>query len=606
MARIFIKIITFVFITFGPLCAAAAPLDFQASMVGLEAFPDIESSSKKLSQLLNPDSDFILNSEGILRDILQEDIRRITAYLNSCGFYAARVYPEMEITNELKYIINIHIEPGERYVVNRIEILLNDHDFVVDPDLLSTKKEAPVLNEYILKDKNKIAHYLKENGHAFVEIMDEVVEINHDALLVNVRYAFKTKGKGTFGSHILSGIKTVDATYVEKFIQWKTGDLYNADLVNKTEQLLMDTGLFESVLITPLDPNSAKEFNLEVKLTEGKHNHLQFNVYGNVALSNTTADRYEIGMVPKYVHDNLAGANEKLEITPILSNIVQDLNISLRKPHLWFFNTAGRVFLSGERRTYETYSRLGMDGGLGLEYKVTDAISLDISSIYERYSLERQTDLKKQLYSFVGFPISINIDTREDKIFSQSGIACVLNWTPYLNTESTLHQFSIQSKFYLPVVQEHFILAGWAQWSTLSGISFEDSPMDKRIFLGGIQSLRGYDSNILGNTQPLHKDPKKRIPIGGLSSISAGIEPRIALYHPLWIALFCDAGFISQSSNIFKEFDNLSNLYWDVGFSVFYFTNFGPLRADIAYPCGKEPADGKKEVKFYISFGQAF
>ena len=606
MARIFIKIITLAFITFSSWCEAAPTLDFQASMIGLDAFPDIESSAKKLSQLLNPDSDFTLNSDGILRDILQEDIRRIAAYLKSCGFYAARVYPEVEITNELKYIVNIHIEPGERYIVNRIEIFLNDHDFVMDPDLLSTQKEAPVLNEYILNDKNKIAHYLKQNGHAFVEIMDEVVEINHDALLANVRYAFKTKGKGKFGSHTLSGLKTVDATYVEKFIQWKTGELYNADLVTRTEQLLMDTGLFESVLITPLDPNSAKEFNLAVKLTEGKHHHLQFTVYGNVAISNTTADRYEIGMVPKYVHDNLAGANEKLEITPILSNILQDLNISLRKPHLWFFDTAGRVFLSGERRTYEAYSRWGMDVGFGLEYKVTDAISLDISSIYERYSLERQTDLKKQLYGFVGFPLSLNIDTREDKIFSQSGIACVLNWTPYLNTESTIHQFSIQSKFYLPVVQEHFILAGWAQWNTLSGTSFEDSPMDKRIFLGGGQSLRGYDTHILGNTQPLNKDPKKLIPIGGLSSISAGIEPRIALYHPLWIALFCDAGFISQSSNIFKEFDNLSNLYWDVGFSVFYFTSFGPLRADIAYPCGKEPADGKKEVKFYISFGQAF
>lgn len=97
-----------------------------------------------------------MNSDGILRDILQEDIRRIAAYLKSCGFYAARVYPEVEITNELKYIVNIHIEPGERYIVNRIEIFLNDHDFVMDPDLLSTQKEAPVLNEYILNDKIKL------------------------------------------------------------------------------------------------------------------------------------------------------------------------------------------------------------------------------------------------------------------------------------------------------------------------------------------------------------------------------------------------------------------------------------------------------------------
>lgn len=606
MARIFIKIITFVFLVACPLCEAATTLDFQASIAGLEAFPDIEDASRKLSQLINPDSGFVLSSEGVLRDILQEDIRRITAYLKSCGFYDARIYPEIDINDELKYIINFHIEPGERYVVNRIEIFLNDSDFDIDPELLSTKKDSPVMNEFILKDKNKIARYLKQNGHAFVETMDEVVEINHDALLVNVRYSFKTKGKGNFGSYTLSGLTTVDSSYVEKFIQWKKGDVFNTDFVVKTEQLLMDTGLFESVLITPADPNSANEFDLEIKLTEGKHNHIQFNLYGNAALSNTTSERFEIGIVPKYVHDNIAGSNEKLEVTTIVSNIVQDLNISLRKPHMWFFNTAGRVFLSGERRIYEAYSRWGMDGGVGLEYKLADSVSLELSSVYERYSLERQTDLKKQLYHFFGFPFSINIDTRADKIFSQAGVNCAFNWTPYLNTGSTLHQFSLQSKFYVPIVQDYFVLAGWAQWSSLYGISFDDSPIDKRVFLGGVQNLRGYNNNSLGINQPLNNDPKKLIPIGGLSSISAGIEPRFAIYHPLWIALFCNAGYISQSSNIFKEFDNLSNLYWDIGFSVFYFTSFGPLRADIAYPLGKEPADGKKEFKFYISFGQAF
>lgn len=595
-----------VFIALHPLCEAETTLDFQASLVGLEALPDIESSSKKLSQLLNPDSSFLLSSEGVLRDVLQEDIRRIHSYLKSCGFYDARLYPEIETSADLKYTVTMHIDPGERYIVNHIEIFVNNSDFFIDPELLSTQKGAPVINEFILKDKIKIAHYLKQNGHAFIETLDEVVEINHEALLVNIRYTFKTKGKGTFGAYTLSGLKTVDSAYIEKFIQWIAGENYNIDLVNKTEQLLLDTGLFESVLITPSPPNGANQFNLDIKLTEGKHNHLQFNVYGNVALSSSTSDRFEIGIVPKYTHDNIAGSNEKLEIIPILSNVVQDLNVSLRKPHLWLFYTAGKIFLSGERRTYEAYSRLGVDGGLGLEYKITDAISFELNSMYERYFLERQTDLKKQLYNFWGFPFSLNIDTREDKIFSQSGTHCVFNWTPYISPDSNLHQFSVQGKVYLPIVQEYFILASWAQWNCLTGTSFESSPMDKRVYLGGAQNLRGYNSNGLGNVQALNKDPKQLIPIGGLSSIAAGIETRIMLHHPLWIAAFCDAGLISESSNIFKEFDTLSDLYWDIGFSVFYFTDFGPLRADIAYPLGKEPAEGKREINFYISFGQAF
>jgi hypothetical protein len=70
MASIFIKILAFVFLIFQPIYADAS-LDFNASLVGLEAFPEIESSSKKLSQLLNPDSSFRLTSEGVLRDIFK-------------------------------------------------------------------------------------------------------------------------------------------------------------------------------------------------------------------------------------------------------------------------------------------------------------------------------------------------------------------------------------------------------------------------------------------------------------------------------------------------------------------------------------------------------
>lgn len=606
MVRILLKLTALIFVWLSPILGAAPNINYKATMVGLESFPDIEQATSKLSQILNPDSDFVITSDGVLRDILKEDIHQMYAYLESYGFYDAKIFPEIEITPEQEYNIIFHVEAGERYSINRIDVLVNGKDFPIDQELLSAKKDTPIIHELILNDKNKIALYLKQNGYAFVETLDELVEINHDALFGNITYSYKVGSKGSFGAYTINGLSSVNEDYIKKFIQWKAGDAYTIEHINKTEQLLLDTGLFESVLITPVETSNPNEFNIEIKLTEGKHNHIQFNVYGNIALSNNESNRYEIGAIPKYKHDNVAGANEVFEITTILSNTVQDVNLSLKKPHFGLFNTTGRIFFSGERRTYEAYSRLGVDGGLGLDYKFTPEISCDLSSVYEKYSLERQTDSKKNSYDFFGLPVAFRIDTREDKIFSRSGLQLDISWTPYIGSQHSMQQFLVKSNFYLPIVKEYFILAGWGMWSCLSGISFDDAPMDKRVYLGGSQNLRGYNTDAIGKSDPLKKDPNKMIPRGGLSALAFGLEPRFMIYHPLWAALFCDVGQISESENIFKEIDSASTLYWDAGFSLFYFTSFGPLRLDIAYPITDNVPDEKKEFKFYISFGQAF
>ncbi|MCP5322881.1 MAG: BamA/TamA family outer membrane protein [Candidatus Paracaedibacteraceae bacterium] len=607
MANIFIRFISIFFIILASVSAEnSSTLMYEIKLVGLEEFPEIEAASKTLSQLINPDSDFSPGSEGILRDILQDDINHITDYLKSYGFHDVLIFPEIDTSAAPNYKIVIHVDSGERYTINRIKVFVNGKKFPIPTEILAARKNAPVINELILKDKNTIALYLKQKGYAFVDTLDELVTINHAALFANITYSYTTGPKGKFGAYTIAGLKNVKQDYVEKFIRWKAGDTYNIDHINETESLLKETGLFESVLITPANPTEANEFPLNINLTEGKPKHLQFNLYGNIALSSSETNRYEIGIIPKFTHNNIAGANEKFEINTILSNIVQDLNIFIKKPHFIFFNTNGRLFFSGERRTYEAYSRLGIDGGLGLEYNITKNIEINLGLLYEKYSLERQTDLKKNSYDFFGTPFNLRIDSREDKIFSDFGTQIEATWTPFFNSENTLQSFSIKGSIYLPIINNGLILASWARWSALYGISFDESPMDKRLYLGGSQDLRGYNKNSIGNMDPLHNNPEKFVPRGGLSSIAIGIEPRFKIYGSLWAACFLEGGQISEEENVFKGIHKFSDLYWDGGVSIFYFMGFGPLRIDIAYPLGDLLPEDKKEFKFYISFGQAF
>jgi len=60
-----------------------------------------------------------------------------------------------------------------------------------------------------------------------------------------------------------------------------------------------------------------------------------------------------------------------------------------------------------------------------------------------------------------------------------------------------------------------------------------------------------------------------------------------------------DAGRVGESST-----PGFSNLRYGAGIGGRYYTNFGPLRLDIATPIKRQP--GESKIALYISIGQAF
>ena len=62
---------------------------------------------------------------------------------------------------------------------------------------------------------------------------------------------------------------------------------------------------------------------------------------------------------------------------------------------------------------------------------------------------------------------------------------------------------------------------------------------------------------------------------------------------------FVDAGQVYRSSA-----PTFQNLRFGAGIGARYYTNFGPMRLDVATPIGRKP--GEARVSVYVSIGQAF
>ena len=104
--------------------------------------------------------------------------------------------------------------------------------------------------------------------------------------------------------------------------------------------------------------------------------------------------------------------------------------------------------------------------------------------------------------------------------------------------------------------------------------------------------MRGFGYQGLG---PRDFDNK---PLGGRALTEFAIEARYR-FGDFGIVPFLDAGRVSESSA-----PSVSGLRYGAGIGGRYYTNFGPLRVDIATPLDRRA--GEAVVAVYISIGQAF
>ena len=104
--------------------------------------------------------------------------------------------------------------------------------------------------------------------------------------------------------------------------------------------------------------------------------------------------------------------------------------------------------------------------------------------------------------------------------------------------------------------------------------------------------MRGYGYQRLGPFDP-NGDP-----VGGRSLAEFSIEARYR-FGDYGIVPFVDAGNSYESS-----YPTLSSLKLGAGIGGRFYTNFGPLRVDVATPLNRRKGDGR--IALYISIGQSF
>jgi translocation and assembly module TamA len=149
----------------------------------------------------------------------------------------------------------------------------------------------------------------------------------------------------------------------------------------------------------------------------------------------------------------------------------------------------------------------------------------------------------------------------------------------------------VEGTYYYPV-GDSLVIAGRARAGTIAGIDRDDLAPSRRYYGGGGGSVRGYGYQRLGPFDP-NGDPQ-----GGRSLNEFALEARYR-FGDYGIVPFIDVGNSYESI-----LPRASDLRFGAGIGGRFYTNFGPLRVDVATPLN--PREGDSKVALYISIGQAF
>jgi outer membrane protein insertion porin family len=220
--------------------------------------------------------------------------------------------------------------------------------------------------------------------------------------------------------------------------------------------------------------------------------------------------------------------------------------------------------------------------------------------------LHFRTDLVDKKIPYFFIEPSIYIDLLNDKLNPTEGmfgLVSLKGMFPLDAGTSYFLKFFFEQGIFVPIKQS--ILASRVRFGHIFRKAFEAIMPPERFYLGGANSLRGYQTDKCPPVGSFIDDNGKVqwVAQGGKTMVNFNFELRMPLKkNILYGVVFQDFGvLVEDPDSLFKPKKPLAA----TGFGFRYVTPIGPLRFDIGWKWHKETAE-ESSYAWYLTFGHAF
>lgn len=494
----------------------------------------------------------------------------------------------------------IDVKPGQRYTLS--DIVINAAP-TVPPTLIADNFPLavgePIVAQRIQGAEAAIALKLPEQGYPFAKVGQR--DILLDGATGDGVYTLPVDiGKRSRFSGIeTTGDLAFDAEHVEVLARFKRGDLYDSRKVDDLRQALVATGLFSTVAAEPqATGESAGDDTEYVTMLVIQ----QAGPPRTIAASAGYGTGEGIRLEGSWTHRNFLPPEGALIFRGVAGTKEQGVGATLRRSNAGRRDRTFELVTEVSRSNYDAFNAITGRVGARVSYDSTPIWQKKFTYAYGAELIATREDdydftLGRRSYDFytiLGLTGQVGMDRTDSLLDPTKGFRVTALVQPEGSLAGRFSPYArarVDVSGYYPVT-DNIVLAGRVRVGSILGAARERLAPSRRFYAGGGGSVRGFGYQELGP-----KDPDND-PIGGRSVNEAAFEARYR-FGNFGVVGFVDAGQVYRGST-----PDFSNLRYGAGIGARYYTNFGPMRFDIATPIGRKP--GEARISVYVSIGQAF
>lgn len=546
---------------------------------------------------------------------LNADLETLRSFYMNKGYLEFNIdSTQVSITPDKKDIyITVNITEGEKYSIS--EIKLAGETIVPDTELqqlITVKKGDTFSREKVTQSSKAISDRLSNEGYAFSNV-NPVPEVNKELHTAAFTF-FVDPGKRVYVRriNIVGNTRTRDEV-VRREVRQLESSWYASNKINRSKERIVRTDFFSDVNVeTPGVPGTADQVDLNISVTEKSTGSVQFGA----GLSSSEGVVFGITVN----QNNFLGTGNRVSAQVNTGKVNTTYSLSFTDP---YFTPDGvsrgfdvyRRDVNTSSLSVATYSTSSYGGGVrfGIPLNERDGVNFGLATDFTQVDLSSQSPIQYQKFCGNTTGCSSNSivasagwahDTRDSIMFTNNGVLQKLSAEVSLPVLD-LHYYKVDYKhawfknFYKDFT---FMLNGEIGYADSYGS--KEYPFFKNFFMGGVNSVRGYDNGSLG---PRDVDPTTGLSfaVGGTKRLLGNAEllmpiPGLKDSKQFRLSAFVDGGNVYGTNSGY----DLGSLRYSTGVAISWFSPFGPLKLVYARALNSQAGDNTQNLQFQL--GQQF
>lgn len=554
---------------------AASKLSLKNVIVGIKEKPALVNAQKRLKINQEHNNKTLTKSE--IKEFFSEGTQNIKKAIAPYGYFDSTIKSQLSNKGG-SWKATYTVDPGPKLKITVANVQIegpgniNKH-MLKALNQISLKTGSTFSTNSYENSKDLLIDIAHASGFIDAKYTADKITINPSAYTCVVELTLQTGPRYYFG-HVTFSKNPIAVSLLKRYIPFKIGSPYSSEQLISLQQLLSQSGYFQSVAASP-EKTEAKNNHLpiQVQLVKNKRKFYRFGLGYGTGTGPRVSGSVNWRWVNKYGH--------KFSFHTQLSRINNALSaqylIPGKNPRTDQYTMTGTRFMLRPYRDQES---------LGNRLSLADTFKWDswqhtyqVDLLSERYRFSKNTGYLRAHAVIPGF--TVQRISAKDILKVTKGSMFSMNWRgasdQFLSSVNFV-QTDMQYKWIHPLFSKNLriLLRGQLGYTFISKDKILKLPLSLQFYTGGIKELRGYAYNSVG--------PGRYLMIG-----SSEIQRRIV--GDLWVGTFIDEG---DAFNYFAP-----KLQRGIGVSLIYQSPVGPLAISIAQAQTKKG----RPWKFQFSIG---